>query len=605
MVNSPQLLEASQGKPFPAHGAWKPTAFLLLFLACFASARAATARAAFDRLFIELGESVEFSVVVEGAQNAEPPKIPPLQNLAKGFYKGPSQSISTINGNTTYQVTYRYSLQPGAAGDFNVPSLSVMADGSSLVTPPLRCRVLPFTPQTNKMWLKILTERDTYSLGEVIPFEIQLYSGYDLKGGSPPTLSLDGFVTSHEQKQSSAQTSRPGENQPFSVTTFRMTATPTKGGDLTLGPASMEIIIAVPTGRPTRGFFDEIFGGGYEQRRITLNAPGKILHVAQPPLAGRPPNYSGAVGRFAAEATVSRTNLMAGDPITLKITVTGQGAFDTLPTPQLAEQPGLKTYAGTNSFQSGDSLGLIGSKTFEQAVIVESSEVTALRFEPFSFFDPQARRYETVSLAPIAIHVSAAPASPPPPGAASANASASPTNTDVIAAKDGLRPLKVGMGDPAPPDGGFAASAWFALAATAPLLLYAGWAAGTRAVTARAAKSRTASDPQIRIDALRNEMKKAAESGDAASFYAAVNQLLQAEIASLLHIPPSSVNGEIVEPQLLPLGLPVEDGTRLRKLFEGVEAARFGGGATPGALRSTMEEAESTLAALKQLHWRN
>jgi hypothetical protein len=578
----------------------------ILLASLLSPVHAATVTATFDRLFIELGETVEFTILVDDASNMQPPNLSSLQNIAGGRDLGPSQMTQIINGARSSQISHRYLLQPAAVGDFNIPSLNIVADGKSLTTQPLRCKVLPAEVHATNMWMKIVTERDAYSLGEVIPFEVQIYAANDvtIRGGAPPNINLDGFVSGHEEKPATSKTYRGG--QPYSVFTYRMSATPTRGGDLTLGPATMELTIGVQTRRRGGGFFDDFFAME-EQHKVTLEAEGRKLHVLQPPLEGRPLDYAGAVGRFAATATASRTNLTAGDPITLKIVVTGQGAFETLPTPKLLDQQGLKIYTGTNSFQSGDTLGLIGTKTFEQVVIVESPEIKSLRFEPFSFFDPQSRRYETVSLAPIPIHV-VAPVSSNAPAIASSPPSSFEDRLAAQAAnqlsKDGLRPLKVDIGRPITPLGVVARSPWFIAIAAGPLLLFGGWRQGIRLAAKRAAAKKPPK-AAIQIETLRQQMTNAAKAGNAPHFYSALNHLLQAEIAPLVGVQPATVAGDIIEPQLVPMGLPADEGARLRKLFEKIEAARFGGAAAPGALLSTMQEAESSITALRQLHWRN
>jgi hypothetical protein len=380
-----------------------------------------------------------------------------------------------------------------------------------------------------------------------------------------------------------------------------MTATPTKGGDLQIGPASMDLAVVVPSQNRARGF-DFFFGGGSAQK-VTAEAPAKTLHILQPPMEGRPVDYAGAVGRFTAKATASRTNFTAGDAITVKIVVSGQGAFDTLPAPKLEEMPGITIYTGTNSFVPGDSLGMIGTKTYEQAVIVEDPAITELKFEPFSFFDPQTRRYEKVSLRPIKIKVNRP--------AVAGNAAGSTNGSNTLASEpttakgDGLRPLRVDYGDTVSLAAGLSDAPWFPALAAAPLLAYAILMYGLTLAKRQRLAPKTAPDPLLSRDSLLSKLAKAADSGDAPNYYNTLNQLLQVEIAPVAGVPPNSVNSAIVESKLIPMGLPSEEGNRLRKLFEGVDEARFGGIAKPDTLRAAMADVEPALNALRQLQWRN
>ncbi|MFM8877879.1 MAG: hypothetical protein ACKOKG_01895, partial [Verrucomicrobiota bacterium] len=200
---------------------------------------------------------------------------------------------------------------------------------------------------------------------------------------------------------------------------YRHTATPTKEGLLSLGPATQEYVIEVNRGRRPRSLLDDFFGGGAELERGTVEAPARRIRVKPLPVEGRPPGFSGAIGRFSVKTTASRTNVALGEAITVKWSVYGRGSFNSVPAPQLAAIEGLKTYPGTNGFASEDPLGLFGTKTFESTVILESTAIRELRFEPYSFFDPETGRYTTVRPRPIAVTIrpesgsrSPAPANP-------------------------------------------------------------------------------------------------------------------------------------------------------------------------------------------------
>ena len=551
--------------------------------------------AAFDRLFVEQGETVLYTITVENAQSIQPIQLPKIENLVR--QPGPPTTrefVQINNGFKTAQNTFTFGLTTAHAGDLTVPPIKVNVDGKEFMTPGLRCSVTKATQHTNGVWLKIVTERDTYTLGEVIPLEVQLFSAFDIGSIAPPSLSLDGFIKGQAEPAQSGTTTIDGKQHVF--LTYRMTATATRAGDLTLGPASTELMIIVR--RPNFAFF------GGEQRQITREAPGKVLHIIEPPLDGRPPGYTGAVGHFSARAAVTRTNFTAGDAVTLKTVVKGQGSFDSLPAPTLTEQPGIHFYAGTNAFTPEDSLGISGTKTFEQAVIVEDPAVTELKFEPFSYFDPQLHRYDTVKLAPIAIRVVPASGSPATAGSTAQTlaGNAAPNNGGN---GDGLRPLKVEIGSPGSLKPGPADSSWFALVAISPLALYAGASVTLRLLAQRKKAIKPADTSLLSRDTLMAKLAAAADKGDSGAYYNALNQLLQVEIAPVAGVPPNSVTTEIVDSKLVPMGLPAEDGNRLKKLFEGVDEARFGGMAKPGALRAAMSDVEPTLNALRKLQWRN
>ena len=65
----------------------------------------------------------------------------------------------------------------------------------------------------------------------------------------------------------------------------------------------------------------------------------KVLPV---PSSGRPESFAGAVGSgFSLEATADRSVVRVGDPIELKIKLTGDATMETLSLPRLDSQMGL------------------------------------------------------------------------------------------------------------------------------------------------------------------------------------------------------------------------------------------------------------------------
>lgn len=364
---------------------------------------AASATASFDRGIAESGETVRFNVTLEGEQPTEVPRLPNLPLVQAIQYLGPRQMTQIVNGVSSFQVVFQFQLQTRGEGELTMPALTVTTRGGAFQTPSVSCRITPKEPKSQGVSLKLVTPRDECFVGETLPYDLQLYSSVNLNQIAPPKMSFDGFVTGQEVPPSNTQTVRDG--QAYIVLSYRQTATPTKEGLLSLGPATQEYVLEVNRGRRPRSLLDDFFGGGAELERGTAEAPARQIRVKPLPVEGRPAGFSGAIGRFSVRTTVSRTNVAAGEAITVKWSVYGRGSFNSVQSPQLSPVDGLKTYPGTNGFASEDPLGLSGTKTFEAMVILESPSIKVLTFEPYSFFDPDTGRYSTVAPRPIAVTV--------------------------------------------------------------------------------------------------------------------------------------------------------------------------------------------------------
>src|SRR6202000_2201905 len=96
----------------------------------------------------------------------------------------------------------------------------------------------------------------------------------------------------------------------------------------------------------------------------------------------------------------------AGDPMTLRMRITGSGSFDRVDSTMLDHLDQWKTYPPKSSFNTSDPIALGGVKTFEQPVIASKPGVQELPGLRFSYFDPNTRRYETARSAPLSVTIS-------------------------------------------------------------------------------------------------------------------------------------------------------------------------------------------------------
>ncbi|MCE9615693.1 MAG: hypothetical protein K8T26_15600 [Lentisphaerae bacterium] len=148
------------------------------------------------------------------------------------------------------------------------------------------------------------------------------------------------------------------------------------------------------------------------------------LKVLPLPADGRPAAFSGAVGRFTFKMEASPRDAAPGDLVTLLLALRGDGRLDAISCPPLASNALFRVYP-----PRALSDGKAGEKRFEQIVIPESTNAVITPAATFSFFDPVAGAYRTVTAAgiPLTLHVrSAAPLFTPYHPDASTPPSASP-----------------------------------------------------------------------------------------------------------------------------------------------------------------------------------
>ena len=561
---------------------------------------AASVTASFDRGIVESGETVRFNVTLEGEQPTEVPKLPSLPLVQAIQYLGPRQMTQIINGVSSFQVVFHFQLHTRGQGELTMPSLAVTTRGGAFQTPSVSCRVTPKEAKGERVSLKLVTPRDECYVGETLPYDLQLYSSVNLNQIAPPKMSFDGFVTGQEVPPSNTQTVRDG--QAYIVLSYRQTAMPTKEGLLSLGPATQEYVLEVNRGRRPRSLIDDFFGGGAELEKGIAEAPARQIRVKPLPVEGRPAGFSGAIGRFSVRTSVSRTNVAAGEAITVKWSVYGRGSFNSVQSPQLSLSDGLKTYPGTNGFTSEDALGLAGTKTFESMVILESPSIKALTFEPYSFFDPDTGRYSTVTPRPIAVSVrpesgTSAP-TPTPPAVSVAPTSRFPDR------RDELMSLSLRGGRRVPAELPWARQPLWLILAVLPLLglgSLEGWRRW-REIQRRRLQPTQASRMREAVRSQQAAMRAAAQGGRSEEFFAALDALLRVRCALILGLPSGdAITAQVIDEALVPKGLKAESAESLRGLFAAVDAAKFSPAAESAELTQLRAQADATLEALQAL----
>ena len=291
---------------------------------------AVSVTAQFDRSTVMAGESATFIIVIEGGapQSAEPvPKIPGLAVQ----YRGRSQNTTIINGQTSAKHLLNYSVTASQPGQYTIPSINVVVDGSSYSTQPVTLTATKADPsiQNRYAFLRLNVPKTEVYVGEIVPIELQLYV-VDAENLQQPQLKSDSFVI-HKQLEHARAQAQIG-NVLYSVLTFPMTISAAKAGKLTLGPAEMNLVLRVRTQPDPNDLFG--FFGRYQRRPVTLSSTPVEVNVLPLP-SPAPAAFTGAIGTFSWSVTAGPTNLNAGDPITLKIAITGKGNLDNLKLPEL------------------------------------------------------------------------------------------------------------------------------------------------------------------------------------------------------------------------------------------------------------------------------
>jgi hypothetical protein len=102
------------------------------------------------------------------------------------------------------------------------------------------------------------------------------------------------------------------------------------------------------------------------------------------------------MGNFSFEATAAPLEVKLGDPITLKMVVSGEGNFNTVGVPRFKSEKGFKIYEPQIKQEANE-------KRFEQIIMPMSEEAKEIPVLSFDFFDVGSGQYKTVNRGPFPI----------------------------------------------------------------------------------------------------------------------------------------------------------------------------------------------------------
>lgn len=594
-------LQERERRESPRQLAGGKIAFLLLLALAFPAALfAASFSISFDQNPITAGDSVAMTMTFEGGQPVAIPAPPGVAGLRILDAHAESSSIQIDNGNVIRKFVHTFTVTPNGPGDFVIPSLQATIGGQVCKSEPVTLKVLkpgappaglnPENPDIAFMRLEV--PKTTVYLGEVIRAELQIHIRDTVAGFNhdfqmnPP--QVEGFTIGKTVEVPHRQV-RVG-NVRYNVIPLVMTYTAAKVGKLTIAPTDVSMTLLFGPvnffGQPTRS------------QHITLsNQPVEIQSLPLP-MENIPPGFSGAVGKYTMNLSVSPTNVAIGDPITVKVDISGKGALDGIRLPTQMGWDRFKLYPPTAQFEvnPGDPLAISGTMHFALTAVPENMDVNELPPFIFTFFDPDAKTYQTLSHPAVPLVVRPSAASLPAP-ALSGNSTDNPGSVQDVS------PIKPRLGELAQLSPPLVGQPWFLMLQVIPALAW------VSLLVRRQQREHLASNPRLRRrkqveQTLRTglkDLRESANAGDSEAFFATVFRLLQEQLGERLDLPGSAITEAVLDERLRPLGVPEEQLAELRELFQACNQARYARQATNAELVSMIPRVESALNQLKKV----
>ncbi|MEY2746095.1 MAG: hypothetical protein RL112_1137 [Planctomycetota bacterium] len=398
---------------------------LCVLCACLASAslfaQEARVVARMSSGVVKLGSEARLVVEVRDAANPRLGELPKVDGLSIGP-AGPASVVSSseiLGGRVkrSTQMTWSIPVRAAEPGRYAIQAFEVATDAGPLATRPVPFEVVKDVEGEDFGWLTIDAPREVHA-GE--PFTLDIVVGFDAALASTVNyanldLPWHGAVAGMVELQGAEQSGRAvnqinlnGEQviavedggtrqrggRTYQTLRWRKRYLASDAGQLELSTSHFEF------GQIARSFFGL---DPSQKKTMYKRLDGFAIRVLPIPEAGRPLDWSGAVGRLEARAAADRRAVDAGDSIKLTVDWSGPANLDFFEPPELARQAGFERFR---------VYGKTDRKTADRRTVVYDLapiDPTLQEIPPveLSYYDTGSRQWATCATKPIPIQVRA------------------------------------------------------------------------------------------------------------------------------------------------------------------------------------------------------
>ncbi|MBW4359018.1 BatD family protein [Flavobacterium taihuense] len=389
--------------------------YLILFLLSFQGLLAQVqfeARVSKTTLGLNERLRIDFVMNIDG-DNFVQPSFDGFRIIA-----GPSQQVSQswINGKTSFEKSYSYFLLPNQKGTLVIKQAVIEYNGQIYKTQPIKINVTAATEQPrdpndsqvsadDNLYLVADISNTNPYINQPITAVYKLYFSYNIgitnwKELSKPKYN-DFWSQNIDIKRLVAEEGTfKGEKYRY-IVLKKIILYPQKSGKLVIEPLALDIDVQLPTNR--RDIFGRVIVTEGNKR---VSAGAKTIYVKPLPEAGKPIDFTGAVGKFDFKAIPSKTTLKNGESLDLLLSVTGTGNLKlfTLPKPEVPNA--LEMYDPVHDEKVNTPLsGMTGKISDSYTIIPQYKGDYVIKPMHFSYFDLGSGTYKTISSSEIKINV--------------------------------------------------------------------------------------------------------------------------------------------------------------------------------------------------------
>ena len=385
---------------------------------------------------VQAGENFRLAYTInnQDVEDFRAGNIPEGLELIAGPYTSQQSSYQMVNGHTTSSssITFTYTLYATKDGSYNIPPAHARIRGRNVASRAVRVMVsgrarnTGGTPRMHQdesapaiqsagsrisdkdLFIKVTANKKRVHEQEPVLLTYKVYTLVDLTQLEGKMPDLTGF---HSQeiplpRQKSFHVERVNGKTYRAVTWSQYLMYPQMTGSLKIPSITFKGIVVQENRNvdPFEAFFNG--GSGYVEVKRNIVAPGMTIQVD--PLPTKPAGFSGGVGKFNISAQLSKKEVKAGDPVTLRVVVGGTGNLKLIKQPEPVFPKGFDKYDPKVTDKTKlTNAGVGGNMVYDFLVVPRNQGEYDIPPVAFTYYDVDANAYKTIRTQ--GFHLSVAP----------------------------------------------------------------------------------------------------------------------------------------------------------------------------------------------------
>jgi len=361
----------------------------------------ATATVEFDPPVITVGQRATYRVNVtasiEGASVPDEPPTPPGLKLA---FAGRGFSYGAGGFGLQPRTSFDYRVGVTAPGEYVVTSYTGSANGKPLKVPEAHLTVLPAgVPGARLATAQLLlevTNTECY-IGQALTVRLTMLDpgNNSVQAITQPQLSGEAFIFEN-WAAGYRREMRPMNGHSLAANICEVFAYPLKEGQLQLSAVAYAHVQPMPVNP----------AAPQPAAAVLMDSDPIPVTVKHLPTDGELAGFTGGIGVFQIESAKLSTNVVrAGEPLTLTVTIKGEGNLPRLVAPPVGRPQGWQTFPPVPDGSVAQQIEMRGSIIFTYTLLPLNERLQTTPAIPFSYFDLAKKAYADLTIPAVAIKV--------------------------------------------------------------------------------------------------------------------------------------------------------------------------------------------------------